>query len=64
MSRGEGLITQAYDNAGNDIWFHCVDTLPADGVCDAPAACVNPPTINGTMNPAANVIRDPRASCS
>jgi hypothetical protein len=51
-------------SASNDFFCRCVDTSPADGVCDTPATCASPPTLNGTVNPAATLIPVIRATCS
>ncbi|MBI4516042.1 MAG: hypothetical protein HY699_09540 [Deltaproteobacteria bacterium] len=59
-----GSSMLADDDGGNLIYCRCVDTTPADGVCDTPAACVNSPTLNGTVNPAATIIPTAMAACS
>lgn len=53
----------ADDDGGNLFYCRCVDTAPADGVCDTPETCVNPPTLNGTVTPAATIIKVARAAC-
>ena len=52
------------DTAGNIFACRCVDTSPADGTCDTPAACVSAPSLSGTVTPAATLSPLSRAACS
>lgn len=40
----------ADDQFGNTVACRCVDTLPADGVCDS-ATCIHNPVLNGSATP-------------
>lgn len=62
FAQNAGSSMLADDDGANDVYCRCPDTAPADGVCDS-ATCVSPPTFNGTVTPAANVIPYARASC-
>jgi hypothetical protein len=50
------LADDAVDGGANAVYCRCIDTTPADGVCDTPATCVSSPTFNGTVTPAADII--------
>jgi len=69
-----GTFTQASGSAiladdatmnddGNHIRCACVDTSPADGVCDS-ATCASAPVLNGTVTPSADVVPVAMPSCS
>lgn len=50
---------------GNVFLCRCVDTTPADGVCDTPETCVsNPTTAGATITPAALVCPVMKPACS
>jgi fibronectin-binding autotransporter adhesin len=52
-------------SSGNIFRCRCVDTSPADGVCDSPARCVSNPTTTGaTINPTALICPIPLPACS
>lgn len=63
FTQNNGSVIQADDSPGNNFYCRCVDTSPADGTCDTPNACVSPPTLNGTVNPAASIFYIARAAC-
>lgn len=62
--QNSGSTILADDDGGNDFNCRCVDTSPADGICDSPATCANAPTLNGTVTPAANINKVARAACN
>ncbi|MGH7788136.1 MAG: hypothetical protein ACRERC_14785 [Candidatus Binatia bacterium] len=64
FTQNTGSTMLADNDGANDVLCRCIDTSPADGVCDTPATCVSAPTFNGTVTPAASIIPVPRASCS
>jgi hypothetical protein len=64
FTQNSGSVLLADDDGGNNFFCRCVDTSPADGVCDTPASCVNPPTLNGTVTPSATFFPLIRASCT
>lgn len=63
LTQGASSDLLADDDGGNACFCRCVDTTPADGVCDTPATCVNPPTLNGTVTPAMTCIPVVRPAC-
>jgi hypothetical protein len=58
------LADDVVDLGSNTIYCRCVDTSPADGICDTPATCASPPTIGGTMTPAADIVPMVMSACS
>jgi hypothetical protein len=56
------LADDTADGGANEIYCRCVDTSPADGTCDSPAACVSNPSLSGTVTPAQTLIPFPIAN--
>jgi len=64
FTQNNGSALWADDALGNDVFCRCIDTSPANGVCDAPAACVSNPTLNGSATPSVTLVPMSMASCS
>lgn len=58
------LADNAVDAGENLVNCRCIDTSPADGVCDSPATCASSPSFSGTVTPTATIVPVAMAACT